>query len=123
MRAPLTAPEGAKMVAIGVCYHGPLAEGERLIAPVHRFGPPVVDQIHPMAYTELQTMLDPVVPPRHQYYEKAHFLRAISDDAIDILIDNFARVPSPLSVPFFQQTGGAMRRVTPLMSTATPCIT
>jgi hypothetical protein len=34
----LTSPEGAQVVAIGVCYTGPLAEGERLIAPVRRFG-------------------------------------------------------------------------------------
>jgi FAD/FMN-containing dehydrogenase len=108
--ALMTSADGDKMVAIGVCYNGPIAEGERLIAPVRRFGPPLADEIHPMAYTELQTMLDPVVPPRHQYYEKAHFLRAISDDAIDILVDGFAGVPSPLSVPFFQQTGGAAQR-------------
>ena len=46
-------------------------------------------------------MLDTVVPPRHQYYEKAHFLREISDEAIDILVDDFDKVPSPLSMPFF----------------------
>src|SRR5215831_14962199 len=37
----LTTPAGAKTVAIGVCYTGPLAEGERLIAPVRQFGPPL----------------------------------------------------------------------------------
>jgi FAD/FMN-containing dehydrogenase len=40
--ALLTSAEGAKMVAVGVCYNGPLAEGERLIAPVRRFGPPLI---------------------------------------------------------------------------------
>jgi FAD/FMN-containing dehydrogenase len=63
-----------------------------------------------MAYTELQSMLDATNPPGHQYYFKAHFLREISDDAIDILIDHFTHVPSPLSMLFFQQTGGAMQR-------------
>jgi FAD/FMN-containing dehydrogenase len=107
---PMTSPEGAKVVAIGVCYDGPLAEGEQLIAPVRRFGSPLEDQIRPMAYTELQSMFDPGFPPGNQYYVKAHFLREISDDAIDIVVDQFARVPSPLSLPFFQQTGGAMQR-------------
>jgi FAD/FMN-containing dehydrogenase len=106
----LTSPEGAKTVAIGVCYTGPLAEGERLIAPVRRFGPPLEDQIRPMVYTELQSMFDAAYPPRNQYYQKDHFLREISDDAIDIVVDHFASVPSPLSLPFFQQSGGAMRR-------------
>ena len=63
MRCSMTSPDGAKMVAIGVCYDGPLAEGERLIAPVRQFGPPLADQIRPMAYTELQSMLDADVPP------------------------------------------------------------
>ena len=107
---PMTSPDGTKVVAIAVCYDGPLAEGERLIAPVRQFGPPLEDQIRPMAYTELQTMLDADYPAGRQYYFKAHFLREISDDAIDILIDHFASVPSPLSMLFFQQTGGAVQR-------------
>ena len=106
----LTSPEGAKVVAIGVCYTGPLAEGERLIAPVRRFGPPLEDQIRPMAYTALQSLMDTAYPPRNQYYQKDHFLREISDEAIDIVVEHFARVSSPLSIPFFQQSGGAMRR-------------
>src|SRR5262249_16971310 len=106
----LTSPGGAKTVAIGVCYTGPLAEGERLIAPVRRFGPPLEDQIRPMAYTELQSIMDAAYPRGNQYYQKDQVLRQISDDAIDIVVEHFASVSSPLSVPFFQQSGGAMRR-------------
>jgi FAD/FMN-containing dehydrogenase len=107
---PMTSPDGDKVVAIGVCYDGSVAEGERLIAPVRRFGPPLADHIRPIPYTELQSMFDAALPPRRQYYVKAHFLREISDDAIDIVVDHFDRVPSPLSLLFFQQTGGAMQR-------------
>jgi FAD/FMN-containing dehydrogenase len=106
----LTSPEGAKTVAIGVCYTGPLAEGERLITPIRRFGLPLADQIRPMAYTELQSMFDTAYPPGNQYYQKDRLLREISDDAIDIVVERFASVSSPLSIPFFQQSGGAMRR-------------
>ena len=106
----LTSPEGTKQVVIGVCYTGALAEGERLIAPVRRFGPPLADQIRPMAYTELQSLMDAAYPAGNQYYQKDHFLQEISDDAIDVVVDAFARVPSPLTIPFFQQSGGAMRR-------------
>ena len=108
--ALLTSPEGDKMVGIVVCYNGPIGDGERAIEPVRKFGPPVADQIRPMAYAELQGMLDEVVPPRRQYYEKAQFLSEISDQTIDILIDHFSKVTSPLSIPFLQQTGGAMQR-------------
>ena len=44
----LTSPDGAKKVAIGVCYSGPLEEGERLITPVRQFGRPLADEIQPM---------------------------------------------------------------------------
>ena len=61
--ALMTSPDGAKMVAIGVCYDGPLAEGERSDCA----SPPVWTAagrpIRPMAYTELQSMIDLVVPP------------------------------------------------------------
>src|SRR5262245_1203123 len=108
--ALLTSPDGAKVVVIGVCYTGALEDGERLVAPVRKFGPPLMDQIRPMAYTELQTTFEAGFPPRNQYYEKVHFLREIRDEAISLLIDHFARVSSPLSSSFFQQTGGAMQR-------------
>ena len=108
--ALLTSPDGAKVVVIGVCYTGALEDGERLVAPVRKFGPPLMDQIRPMAYTELQTTFEAGFPPRNQYYEKVHFLREIGDEAISLLIDHFARVSSPLSSSFFQQTGGAMQR-------------
>jgi hypothetical protein len=106
----MTSPNGNRMVAIAVCYDGPLAEGERLIAPIRRCGPPPLDQSCPTAYTELQRMFDAAFPPGRQHYVKAHFLREIRDEAIDILVDHFTWVPSPLSMLFFQQTGGAMRR-------------
>ncbi len=106
----LTSPEGAPMFAIGVCYNGPMAAGEKAIRPIREFGPPVADQIRPMAYTELQSMFDAVVPPRRQYYEKVHFLRDISDEAVDAMMAHFAAVTSPLSLLFIQQTGGAMQR-------------
>ena len=106
----LTAPDGAKIVAIGVCYVGPLAEGERLIAPVRHFGPPLEDQIRPMAYTALQRLMDTAYPRGNQYYQKDHYMLEISDVAIDIIVEHFASVSSPLSIPFFQQSGGAMQR-------------
>jgi FAD/FMN-containing dehydrogenase len=106
----LTSPEGDKMVALVVCYNGPVAEGERVIKPLRQFGPPLADHIGLMPYTAVQSMLDQGAPPGNQYYVKAHFMREISDDVIDILIENYSRVSSPLSFALFQQTSGAMQR-------------
>jgi FAD/FMN-containing dehydrogenase len=106
----LTSPEGAKVAAIALCYNGPVEEGERVIRPVRQFGPPLADHIGPMAYTVLQSMLDQAAPPRNQYYVKAHFMRKITDEVIDIVIDYYSRVTSPLSLALFQQTSGGMQR-------------
>jgi FAD/FMN-containing dehydrogenase len=106
----LTSPEGHLRVAIVVCYNGPLLEGERAIEPLRTFGPPLEDHIGAMPYRQLQTMFDAMTAPGQQYYEKAPFMKEISDEAIDILVSNFANVTSPLSFVLFEQMGGATSR-------------
>ena len=58
----LNSPEGAPLVGIVVVYAGPESEGERILAPLRKFGPPVADLVRPMPYTEVQSMLDNSVP-------------------------------------------------------------
>jgi FAD/FMN-containing dehydrogenase len=106
----LTSPEGHRRVALVVCYNGPRMEGERVIEPLRQFGPPLEDHIGAMPYRQLQTMFDAMAAPGQQYYEKAPLMQAISDEAIDILVANFAHVTSPLSWVLFEQMGGATSR-------------
>jgi FAD/FMN-containing dehydrogenase len=54
----LTSPDGDLMAVIAVCYNGGLDVGERVLRPLRQFGPPVADQIRPMAYREVQTQFD-----------------------------------------------------------------
>jgi FAD/FMN-containing dehydrogenase len=107
----LTSPDGDLMAVIAVCYNGSLDAGERVLRPLREFGPPVADQIRPMAYREVQTQLDAAAVRGRRYYIKSSFMRSISDDAIDALIDRFANVPSPHTLVFFQQLGNAANRV------------
>jgi hypothetical protein len=51
-----------------------------------------------MAYHEVQTQLDAATVRGRRYDSKSSFMRSISDDAIDALIDRFANLPSPLFV-------------------------
>jgi FAD/FMN-containing dehydrogenase len=108
-----TAPDGTRVVAMLVCYHGPLAAGERVLRPLRTCGPPLVDEIRPRPYREVQTLLDAASPRGRRYYVKAAFVEAISDGAIDTLVAHFAAVPSPFSLIAFQQLGNAARRVPP----------
>lgn len=107
----LTSPDGEHVCAISVCYVGPVEQGERVLQPLRRFGPPLADDIRPLAYTEVQTAGDAFFPIGLRYYWKSHFLEGISNNAIDAVVDHFARVPSPRSVIIFQQFGGAVSRV------------
>jgi FAD/FMN-containing dehydrogenase len=110
--APLmTTPDGQPVIAFLVCYNGPISDGEAALRPLREFGPPLVDDVRPMPYTELQSMLDEGFPSGLQVYWRSHFLAHLNDDAIDALLDRFAAVSSPLSVLIIEQLGGAVSRV------------
>jgi FAD/FMN-containing dehydrogenase len=110
MAAFVTAPDGSKILAIIVCYSGSLAEGERVLRPLRAFGSPLVDDIAPMPYLQLQSMLEPGFPPGQQNYWKSNFLRELSDDAIDILVEGFRNCPSATSALAIEHLGGAVGR-------------
>ena len=106
----MTSPDGDQMAGMVVCYNGDVQEGERLLDPLRRFGPPIADLIAPMPYTAVQTMIDALTPAGRQNHEKAHFLADLSDEAIDVMIDSFKDVTSPFSAVIVQHTGGEMQR-------------
>jgi len=112
--ALMTSPEGAPVVAIVVGYIGPIAEGERLVAPVRKFGSPMADTIGPMSYVQLNTMLDAAFPYGGvQRYWKSSFLKHLGDDVLDILVTRAASLPSPMSMVGFFHVHGAATRVKP----------
>ena len=112
--ALMTSPEGAPVVAIIVGYIGPMAEGERLVAPVRKFGSPIVDTIGPMSYVQLNTMFDAAFPYGGvQRYWKSSFLKHLGDDVLDILVTRAATMPSPMSMVGFFHVHGAASRVKP----------
>ena len=108
----LTGPDGQKLFAVSCFCAGTVARGEAVLRPL-RSGAvrPTHDQVVPMAYTSLQGSADPLFPRTRRYYWKSHFLPDLTDTAIDVLLERFAHVPSPMSVIGLQQAGGAIARV------------
>ena len=105
-----TAPEsGDKVCRILLCYYGPIEEGERIIRPLREFGPPLSDDVRPMTYGEAQALA--LAPQGRQNYLKSHFMSEVGDEVVDINLDFFDRVTSPLSSVLFQYLGNATRRV------------
>jgi FAD/FMN-containing dehydrogenase len=109
--ALMTTPDGARVVAFLVGYCGSLDEGERVLRPARDFGPPLADQVGPMPYPKLQSMLDEGFPAGLQVYWRSNFLSGVPDDAIEALTDQFSSVTSPLSALMLEPLGGAVARV------------
>jgi FAD/FMN-containing dehydrogenase len=109
----MTGPDGNKACGIAVAYPGDVAQGERLVAPIKQFGPPVMDVIGPMPYLAQQSLIDAAMPPNVLNYWKAEFLRDVSDEVIDVAVDAFGRVASPMSSILFFPIRGAASRVPP----------
>jgi|SoiMethySBSTD1v2_1073268.scaffolds.fasta_scaffold128381_2 FAD/FMN-containing dehydrogenase len=107
----LTGSDGDVMAAIAVCYVGSLDEGERVLAPLRRFGPPVADTIAPIPYTAQQTMLDEAFPYGRLNYWKSSLTDQLSDEVIAALVDFTGRMPSPLSSIPIGDFHGVYRRV------------
>jgi FAD/FMN-containing dehydrogenase len=109
--ALLTSPEGMPIVALIPVYNGPIEDGERVLAPIRAFGPPLADQVAVMPYTAVQSMLDAGFPSGLPVYWRSHFLNGIGDDALDTIVAAFGRIGSPLSAVLIEHLGGAVGRV------------
>ncbi len=109
----LTGPDGAPLVAIIPCFCGPVEESEKLLKPLKTFGSPAMDGVGVTSYIQHQKMFDPSFPPGHCHYWKGGFLPALSDEAIDTLVNFAATNPSPLSLVVIDNLHGATSRVKP----------
>jgi FAD/FMN-containing dehydrogenase len=110
---------GEPIVALIVTYAGPVEEGREVLAPIRELPDPAFDTVQPKPYVAHQKMFDPLYPHGRHYYWKSHKLGPLTDEIIEVVVDQAARVTSPLSaVPIFS-LGGAVARV-PEESTAFP---
>jgi hypothetical protein len=106
----MTSPDGQPINAVFVGYDGPASKGEAAIKPLRDLGP-VADQVAEMPYPALQSMLDEGFPSGLNVYWRSDFLKGLPDGAIDMLVDRFASITSPLSALLIEQFGGAVARV------------
>jgi FAD/FMN-containing dehydrogenase len=102
---------GTKLVAMVTCHCGPLGAGEAATRPIKKFGSPAIDAIGPMPYCQLNAMLDGAYPKGALNYWKSSFLARLTDDAIDKMIECFARCPTPMGQMLLEHFHGAASRV------------
>jgi FAD/FMN-containing dehydrogenase len=109
--ALLHAPDGAPIATIILCHCGPLGEAEAVLQPIKKFGTPIMDTVGPTTYEATNMMLDAGFPRGALNYWKSNFMMELSDQAIDILISQFAACPSPMSGLVLEHIHGAATRV------------
>jgi FAD/FMN-containing dehydrogenase len=103
---------GKHVVIPAGVYCGPLDAGEQFIRPLRALGKPVLDLSGRSSYLHVQKAFDPFFPKgEFLHYWKSLYLDRFNDEAIDLIIDQYHRRPSPRSLISVRYQGGAMRRV------------
>ena len=110
--ALMTSHDGDPVAVIVAAHIGDLTAGEKAVASLRKFGPPLVDTIAPMSYVALNTLFDAAFPYGGvQRYWKSSFLKELGDDMLDIITARSARFLSPMSNVLFFHLHGAATRV------------
>lgn len=110
---------GAQLSALVVFHTGELTDAERDLEPFESWGSPLVVQVGPMPYPVMNTILDDGYPSGSLNYWLSSFTRGLPDELIDVAVERFATVPSPLSAILLEHFHGAVTRVGPT-ETAVP---
>ena len=109
--ALLHGADGVPLVGVIPCYCGDIAEGQRVLEPLRKFGNPVVDTIQSMPFPVMQSLLGPSFPDGNHNYWKSTLQPELSDDAISAIVGHGNRMMSPLSFVVLEHYGGAAGRV------------
>ncbi len=104
--------EGTSGVAgVHVCYSGPEAKAEKMLAPFYALGTPVVDSVAARDYVEIQRSWDDTDPRNDAEYLKSGFINEFPDSLMDDIITGFEPADGRSVTVYFQHSGGAIGRV------------
>ncbi len=104
---------GKEVVVLPVFYAGPVADGEKLIAPLRAFGAAHGEHIGAQPYVDWQKAFDPLLTPGARNYWKSHNFTELSDGALDTMIEFAGALPSPQCEIFIGLIAGAPNRIAP----------
>jgi FAD/FMN-containing dehydrogenase len=102
---------GTEVVVFAIFYAGRIAEGEKLIAPLHRFGDAHGEHVGAQPYGQWQKAFDPLLTPGARNYWKSHNFTELRDEALDTIIRFANKLPSPQCEIFIALIAGAANRV------------
>jgi hypothetical protein len=112
--AALSTPDGHPVIGLIPAWCGEdMAEGERVLDPLRKFGSPIIDLISRMPYTTMQQMLDARASFGLRNYWKSRFLRDLPDAAIETFVKFAETRTSSHSLAILEWVHGAVSRVAP----------
>jgi FAD/FMN-containing dehydrogenase len=102
---------GAKLAAMVAFHVGDADDAERDLEPFKAWGSPVAVEVGPMPYPVMNTLLDEAYPIGALNYWLSTFTSSLSDELIEVLVERYATVPSPMTSILFEHFHGAVTRV------------
>ncbi len=102
---------GKEVMVLAACYAGPMADGEKALAPLRTIGKPIADVIGPSPFAGWQQAFDALLTPGARNYWKSHDFRELPDALLGKLVDFAGRLPTPECEIFVAHLGGQMGRV------------
>jgi FAD/FMN-containing dehydrogenase len=102
-----------KVCGVVWCHTGTEEQAREALAPVARFGPPLLHAPHSMPYPALQSAFDPIFPPGLNWYWRADFVNELSDAAIAAHIEFGTKMPTWQSTMHLYPVDGAVSRAAP----------
>jgi FAD/FMN-containing dehydrogenase len=108
---------GRPGVAVAGMWAGDPADGERALAGLRAYGPPVLDAFEVCGYADFQCSLDD--PPGYRNYWTAEYVHDLPDAAVDALVARSAEKPEGPSQLFLAAWGGAVADADPAASPMT----
>ncbi|MCK1479943.1 FAD-binding oxidoreductase [Bradyrhizobium sp. 197] len=104
---------GKEILVFAVCYVGDERDGNRALEPLRGLGTPIADVVGMQPFTAWQSAFDPLLTPGACNYWKSHNFVELSDGLLDVLVSQFAQLPTEECEIFIGQLGGAAGRVAP----------
>jgi FAD/FMN-containing dehydrogenase len=101
---------GKPAMGLVFVYVGPVEDGEQAAAKLREATSPLVDIVQPMPYAAVQQMLDAGNPHGIREYFKVDWLRELSDDMIDVIVEQAEHLPAPFGQLIIAPMGGAVAR-------------
>ena len=101
---------GTKVAVMLACHCGEYKIAKQRVDTIKSFGNPVIDAMGEIPYCQVNTLLDPGVPKLDLYYWKSCFINDLSDDVMNILMEQFEKCPSIKSKLIIEHFHGAILR-------------